>query len=83
MRDKEGIEIVGGYDVALPHMMKVRQHFKREELADIEASVRSQMRSLGAGDKYSQKRIAIAVGSRGVANLALVVRGVVSELLRW
>ncbi|UFJ40782.1 nickel-dependent lactate racemase [Brevibacillus humidisoli] len=65
-------------DIPLPRMAKVRQHFHAPELADTALAVRQALRQrevlkrIAPGD-----RVAIAVGSRGVADLPIIVREVV------
>ena len=63
---------------SFPPLVRIRQHFPRPRLENIEAAVLAELGScpvsLPAGG-----RIAITVGSRGIANLALIVRTVV----RW
>jgi Lactate racemase N-terminal domain len=75
------ITIPSGLDFAMPRMVPVRQRFERHTLGDVAAAVRAQIArpeiaatvSLGA-------RIAIGVGSRGVANIDIVVKTLVTEL---
>lgn len=56
-----------------PKMFKIRQHFNDEHIEDIEGRVREQILSSGISIK-SGSRIAIAVGSRGVANIHRIVK---------
>jgi hypothetical protein len=56
---------------------KVRQRFAGEKLADVSASLRAELTGCGGALKPGA-RIAIAVGSRGIANLPLIVREVVA-----
>jgi len=62
-------------DIPIPRMVRVRQNFDREKIEDIPAAIRSEL----ARDAVRAKirpgmRIAITAGSRGVANLAVVIR---------
>ena len=57
-------------------MLTVRQHFPDRSLADIPASVSRELMSLTDGLK-PKARVAIGVGSRGIANLATIVRATV------
>jgi hypothetical protein len=63
--------------LSFPPLLRVRQRFPRPRLDDVEAAVQAELAGspipIPAGGK-----IAIAVGSRGIANLALIVRSVVS-----
>ena len=57
----------------LPQMFLVRQRFAAEKLADMTGALRMELARYAIG---TGKRIAIAVGSRGIANLPAVVCGV-------
>ncbi|MBS1857243.1 MAG: hypothetical protein JST11_17880 [Acidobacteria bacterium] len=62
----------------LPRLMIVRQNFPAHRIEDIPAEVRRQL--AGSGFSYRLKpgsRVAIGVGSRGIANIATIVHGVV------
>jgi hypothetical protein len=55
---------------------RIFQHFDRPQVSDIESTVRAQL--AGSGIKFPRGgAIAIAVGSRGIANLDRIVRTVV------
>ncbi|TDT62762.1 DUF362 domain-containing protein [Fonticella tunisiensis] len=60
----------------LPKMIKIRQHFNREHIEDIEGTVKEQIKSSGIKIERGS-RIAIAVGSRGVANIHRIVKATV------
>ncbi len=56
----------------------VRQNFPRRALEDIPAAVRREMQSSCVTSRLAPgARVAIGVGSRGISNLALIVRSVV------
>src|SRR5215475_10583502 len=61
-------------------LIKIRQTFDRDSILDVERLVREQLSAarwtLRPGD-----RVALAVGSRGIANLALIVK-VVADYVR-
>jgi hypothetical protein len=60
-----------------PRLMLVRQHFPDRSLSDIPGEVQRQF-SAGFGARLKPgSRVAIGVGSRGIANIALIVRSVV------
>lgn len=62
----------------LPRMALVGQTFQRPKLKDIEGAVREQLsRPETRGKLVAGKRIAITAGSRGIANIALILRTVV------
>jgi hypothetical protein len=64
----------------LPRLMTIRQSFPRERLEDVEAEVARQLTGAGTqGRMRPGSRVAITVGSRGIANLSRIARGVV----RW
>lgn len=64
----------------LPQLAIVRQSFPRVRLDDVEAAVAKQLDASGAARRVQPgQQVAITVGSRGIANLAQLVRAVV----RW
>ncbi|MHB1302740.1 MAG: nickel pincer cofactor-dependent isomerase, group 22 [Acidiphilium sp.] len=72
-------ELVGG--VALPRMVRVRQVFPDTALADVAAALREELRRPSiAGRIKPGASVAVAVGSRGLADLPVLVRTVVEEL---
>lgn len=59
-------------------MLYVRQHFPDRRLKDIPGEVQKQLSSSGFGSNLKPgARIAIGVGSRGISNIATIVRSVV------
>ena len=68
-------------NIAIPPMYRVRQEFYVNPLDDIEKSCLEQIHALSRLDKISSgTRIAIAVGSRGIANISLITASVVKGL---
>ncbi|MBT8330016.1 MAG: DUF362 domain-containing protein, partial [Desulfofustis sp.] len=68
-------------DIEIPPMYRVRQEFYVNPLEDIETSCREQIRSLPRLESLSQgARIAVAVGSRGIANIGMIAVSVVKAL---
>ena len=69
-----------GYDKSMdfPRLLPVRQHFPDRSVKDVAGEVRRQFSasSVASGLKPGS-RIAIGVGSRGIANLATIVRATV------
>jgi hypothetical protein len=62
----------------LSRLLVVRQHFPDRSLHDIPGEVRQQLSSSGFDSRLKPgSRIAIGVGSRGIANIATIVRAVV------
>ena len=65
----------------LPRMNKVRQIFSGDRLEDIVGTVRAQMARPDIRARISPgAKVAVAVGSRGISNLALIVRTVIDQL---
>ncbi len=59
-------------------LLPVRQKFPHRALPDIPAALRNELAATAlAASLPANSRIAIGVGSRGISNLALIVRGVV------
>jgi len=66
-------------NVELPKMVKIRQRFSREKIEDIPAEVRGQLsRPEIEGNIRPGMSIAVTSGSRGIANIALITREIVS-----
>lgn len=69
------------YDITLPEMFTVRQRFERAHLENIEETVRNQFMREEIRQKIHQgQKVAVAVGSRGIRNLALIVKTVIQEV---
>jgi Lactate racemase N-terminal domain len=65
----------------LPRVALVRQRFARERIADVRATVRDALLASGLGARLSPgARIAVTVGSRGIAQLPLLVQAAVATL---
>ena len=63
----------------LPSMYRVRQSLHRQRLADIPAGVRTAMAEARLPVKRGDT-VAVGAGSRGIANIAVIVRAVVDHL---
>jgi hypothetical protein len=62
-------------------MARIRQKFPRPVLEDIPAVVREQLKKEGILDRVKKgDRVAITAGSRGIANIAVIIREIVSSL---
>ena len=69
------------YQLELPKMHKVLQKFDITQLKSVEETVRAEMHKKGISSLVKPgMRIAMAVGSRGIQNLALIVKTVAEEL---
>lgn len=67
--------------IPLPKMVKVRQTFSASVIADVTAALRREIAQPAVSSKIIPgMQIAIAVGSRGVAELSTLVRVTVEEL---
>ncbi len=68
--------------MSLPRMYRIRQSFDTPRLGDVATAVRDQLASLNlAGRVQPGQTVAITVGSRGVANVALITREIVQHFL--
>ncbi len=62
-------------------MVRLRQHFDRPRVEDIPATVRGQLEALDLGKTIRPgQSVALTAGSRGIANIPLVLRGVAQFL---
>ena len=69
-------------DIALPKMVRVRQ-FSAAEVDDVAAAVREEIRRPEIARRVKPgMRIAVGVGSRGMAEIELIVRVTIEELKR-
>jgi hypothetical protein len=65
----------------LPRLVPVRQHFPDRSLRDVAAEVRRQLSEAQFAARIKPgARVALGVGSRGISNLATIVRSVVDYL---
>ena len=68
-------------DVPLPRMVKIRQSFNAEEIVDVSAALSAALKDSGQLAQIKPgMNIAIAAGSRGVAQIATLVRTTVDEV---
>src|SRR5580698_4703369 len=59
-------------------LLNVRQHFPDRSIQDIPTTIARELAQSGFADRLKPGgRIAVGVGSRGIANLATIVRSVV------
>jgi len=67
------------YEYVLPEMYKVKQCFESAPLADIEGTAIQELHKEEIRCKIKPgSKVAVAVGSRGIKNLALIVKTVIS-----
>lgn len=68
-------------DVPLPRILKVKQRFAAAEIPDIAEAVKEQLAKPGVGDTIRPgMRIALTVGSRGVAKIDQIAAAIVKEV---
>lgn len=66
-----------------PRMLRLRQKFDCPRLDDIPDEVERQLRALKLGDKVKPgQSVAITVGSRGIANIAVITKAIVDHFKR-
>ena len=67
--------------MSYPRLMRVAQHFEAPTVDDIPGTVRDEVARLKLSSQVKPgQSIAISVGSRGIANIALIVKSLVDEL---
>lgn len=67
--------------VRYPRMVRLRQHFERPRIDDIPATVRAELARLDLGRRiHPGQTVALTAGSRGIANIHIVLREVVCFL---
>jgi hypothetical protein len=77
------IKLEGGFEVDYPKLVRVRQIFRNEKINDIPEAVHRQFEAEEVRVKIKPgMKVAVAVGSRGIANLQLIVTSVVAEIKR-
>ena len=65
----------------LPQMHRVRQSFSRPRLEDIEAHIKQEITKKEISEKIKPgAKVAVAVGSRGIKNLAKIVKEVIGQI---
>jgi hypothetical protein len=66
--------------VEYPKMFRVRQEFEAPQVADVAAEVNAQLARLGLGKVVKPgESVAITAGSRGIANIHLIVKAAVDH----
>lgn len=71
----------GVTSMSLPKFAKIRQKFQVESLNDITGTISEQFNHVKADEKIGpDMEIAITVGSRGIANIPLIVKSVADEI---
>lgn len=81
--DHVDVRLADGYDLPLPRMVRVRQRVNRPRLEDPAASIVESMKRILDPSGFRGKRIAITAGSREIAQLPLILRTVIKQLIAW
>jgi len=68
---------------SLLHLRRARVTFPRPVIADVEAAVRAELERTRARFPPAGSRVAVGVGSRGIANIDRIVRTAVAVLRHW
>lgn len=64
-----------------PQTVRIRQTFERPTVSDVAAEVAGELSKLNLGDKIEPgQSVAITAGSRGIANIAVVIKAIVDHL---
>ena len=66
--------------VVLPRMYRVRQLFDTTKIEDVAGTVRKEVLAFPEIDKVKGKTVAVGVGSRGIANLPVIVKTLIDCL---
>lgn len=74
----ESLNLKNFAEIQLPRFVKVKQTFSRSRVEDIPAEVTVKLAPVLS--QVRGKRIAIGVGSRGIANIAIITKTVVERL---
>ncbi len=64
-----------------PRMLRIKQRFEGPRVDDIAGEVEQQLASLKLGEKIKPgETVAVTAGSRGIANIALIIKATVEHL---
>lgn len=66
--------------IKLPKMLRVKQIFNSERIEDVSVEVSNEISNLKCIDRLKNKRVAVAVGSRGINNIGAIVQTCIKEL---
>jgi hypothetical protein len=79
--DSIELKLADLYDYDFPEMIPVHQKFESRQLADISGNINREMNKAHVKEMIrSGQRIAVAVGSRGIASLPVIVKAVIDNL---
>ena len=84
MKNDGGIQVAvifGGFDVDFPRMVPVRQHFVADKVENVREAVLKELTRDDIRSRFKEgQRIAVTVGSRGIASIDVVVKTTVDFL---
>ncbi|HMR34375.1 MAG TPA: hypothetical protein PKA13_17385 [Geminicoccaceae bacterium] len=72
--------VPGGYEVAIPPLAPLAQHFRRVQVDDVTAATRAAIERLELG-RLDGKSVAITAGSRGIPGIVQVLKATVAALV--
>ena len=76
------VNVSGGLNIPLPKMSRVKQIFDNQKIDDIPLVLKEAFKKEGVKERVKPGQVvAVGCGSRGIANIALIVRTVVQELV--
>jgi len=68
-------------ETEMPHIFRVRQRFERPQVADPAAAVQAELARLQLGERVQPgQSVAITAGSRGIANIHVIIKAIVDHL---
>ena len=74
------VKVEGMEQVRLPRMARIRQRFDPTRIQDVPDALRRELDAKAACGDLRGKRVAVTVGSRGIPQLAQIVRAIVAWL---
>ena len=79
--DQVQVQIAGGLEITMPRMVNVRQKFEAARLHDIGGVIAREFQRPEIRSRVlAGQSIAVGCGSRGIANIAEIVKSVILEL---
>jgi len=79
---KIDVPIAGGLNFPLQSMVRVEQKFSAPQIGDIKATIKNEFAKEAIRNKIKRgQKIAVGCGSRGIANIAIITKAVIHELI--
>lgn len=69
--------------VVIPPMITIKQTYDSQKIENIRSDIQQKMENIQHKERFRGKRIAITVGSRGIPQLATMVREFCIQLISW